>query len=800
MPPTITLLNFLWMLAFVTELAVATSSSSSYWTTVKITGTWTGAASDASGSLLMATSSLGGHVYQSVDYGSSFQAVSSIPTTDENWFGITMSQNGSIAACISNTGGGLGNMYITRNSNSNQWSEVASAPNSVFWASIDMSATGQYIIAAANVDGVVYLSSDFGSSFSAIPSAKLPDNYYNWATVSRSGQYMYAVVGGTVDVGPIYYSNDFGVSWDTTTAPELMWYAITCDFSGQYLVAVTFGDGIHFSTDFGGTWSNSSGVPSADWHGVVSSNDGHYVVAVIYGSDCSETIFVSSNFGQMFVAVVPPATDTCWWTVAVNANASIIIVGANEGYLYVSSGLPPPIPNPTSVPTSYPTSSPTRYPTSMPTGYPTLMSGFEVRQFVNSSLSSNGLSTASSTFTNIGDSAVYLTVSFADTDFGTDSWVTVYVEDASGAMVQLCPECIVPSACSDGYTVCSGCVNLLVTSYVTSSNGGTLTLYAESSSDWSAGCPVGEFSNYEMLTVLSGGHGVPTYQPSAASYGVPNIIFTLETSVPWIVTVAAGTAFSLFAGYIHIIRHRAPGSLQVISTVSVVYSLTIFGCSFASQLLFVILCFSSSSYFGYGIAWILVRSCSIICGGLCVAWCLRFGSDDNLMNWDCVAAERKVYSLLIVLCSLQPTLLRLLPWRQTATTDVTSGFPRMTAYYYSSTVHLLDTLLMDLIHISFAVRISDLTSLPKEGQLVYFLSTSLTFFIGLISFVEVMLIRYVAKKESIVAEVDRSRQWSAETGVSLKEVVTNPVTDRISRQLSLNSDFGDAAAPVTIAD
>jgi hypothetical protein len=50
----------------------------------------------------------------------------------------------------------------------------------------------------------------------------------------------------------------------------------------------------------------------------------------------------------------------------------------------------------------------------------------------------------------------------------------------------------------------------------------------------------------------------------------------------------------------------------------------------------------------------------------------------GLMNWVLIAEERNAFSLLIVLCALQPTLLRLLPWRPSVITNVTEGFPRMT--------------------------------------------------------------------------------------------------------------------------
>jgi hypothetical protein len=366
------------VVAFAISIYPDGGSAEAYsWHDMGISGTWTSSVSDVSGSLLLATSSLDKNVYQSTDYGSSFAAVSDIPSSDENWFGVAVSGNGTMAACVSNGGGGQGNIYITQDTSTNQWSEVTSVPTNYYWASIDMSASGQYIIAPANINNVVYLSSDFGDSWTVISTTQLPEKYYNWAVVSSSGQYMYTVVGGTSgNTGTIYQSKDFGVTWDTTTAPDLEWYAITCDESGKYLVAVTTGDLIYYSLDSGGTWLASSGASSNDWHSVTSSSDGVYVAAAVYGEDCSTALYVSNTFGQEFYDAVSPVADTCWWTVSMNGNGSIVVVGANTGGLYVGTGLfeslPTPGPTlPTAVPTARPSKTPTSSPSTAPTPSPT---------------------------------------------------------------------------------------------------------------------------------------------------------------------------------------------------------------------------------------------------------------------------------------------------------------------------------------------------------------------------------------------------------------------------------------------
>jgi hypothetical protein len=101
-----------------------------------------------------------------------------------------------------------------------------------------------------------YKSLDFGATWTAIQTSVTSTNQ-NWQTVSvsASGQYQVAAIDFTngdynaPNGGPIYFSSDFGGSWTQTPAPDTnVWTSISISASGQYITAVVQNGSIYVSS------------------------------------------------------------------------------------------------------------------------------------------------------------------------------------------------------------------------------------------------------------------------------------------------------------------------------------------------------------------------------------------------------------------------------------------------------------------------------------------------------------------------------------------------------------------------
>lgn len=179
----------------------------------------------------------------------------------------------------------------------------ASLPNN-FWCSIALSSSGQYIgtvsngITSFNTAGSVYISADYGSTWSAVTS--VPSSSWTFITLSYSGQHMVIVggggniPGGSTSQSYIYTSSNYGSSWTQSSAILSSWSGVASNASGAMIVALST-SGIYISSDYGQLWSLSSSSSNTQ---VASSACGQYLISsntVPLGN-----IFISSNYGAIW--------------------------------------------------------------------------------------------------------------------------------------------------------------------------------------------------------------------------------------------------------------------------------------------------------------------------------------------------------------------------------------------------------------------------------------------------------------------------------------------------------------------
>jgi len=270
--------------------------------------TWQDVAMSASGQYQTAAASFLGEasvpMYYSLDYGVTWKAsnITLISDTDNyNWLSVAVSSSGQYQTAVNsnpiqkegNNGG-----YIFRSTDYGvNWETVYSPGVEIlFWKSVAMSSSGQYQTVVCNYpknsvypldDGKIFYSTDYGVTWNQSNS---PQKVWSCVAMSSSGQYQTATISVDTSVeyptndGLIFYSKDYGVTWNQSGTPLLTnWSSVAVSASGQYQTALINGGGIYFSINYGVDY-----YPSNDhnpnliknWSSVAMSSSGQYQSAV----------------------------------------------------------------------------------------------------------------------------------------------------------------------------------------------------------------------------------------------------------------------------------------------------------------------------------------------------------------------------------------------------------------------------------------------------------------------------------------------------------------------------------------
>jgi len=157
-------------------------------------------------------------------------------------------------------------------------------------ADVEMSGDGSRIIVPTDARfGKVYLSSNFGGSFSEI-SALTYATKKSWTTVEISGDGQTLLACASQD--NIWVSRDGGSTWRESllfnNPAEKDWVAATISYDGNNIGIGRTGT-ILTSSDGGSSWESRPGAPSSRWVGMASSRDGF----IMYGNAGGARIYKS---------------------------------------------------------------------------------------------------------------------------------------------------------------------------------------------------------------------------------------------------------------------------------------------------------------------------------------------------------------------------------------------------------------------------------------------------------------------------------------------------------------------------
>ena len=168
---------------------------------------------------------------------------------------------------------------------------------------------------------------------------------HNWhaLTTSADGSRLYAASescgssacsGGIIDVGGIWTSSDYGMTWTAIASTSgRKWFSIVTNIDGSKVAAVDRGGDVYTSTDFGSTWTQRRlGGAVHNWEGIASSSDGTKLVAV--ASD--GYIFTSSDSGATW-SDKSPAGSLPFTGVSSSHNGTRLAATTWSSGLYISS-------------------------------------------------------------------------------------------------------------------------------------------------------------------------------------------------------------------------------------------------------------------------------------------------------------------------------------------------------------------------------------------------------------------------------------------------------------------------------
>jgi len=208
-----------------------TSAPNLIWTCISISST---------GQYIAASVSNADYIYVSANFGNSWTLTS---TPALNWTGVAINSTGQHIAACGSTDNFTGNyIYTNANFGIGSWTQATNVP--LDWTGIAINSTGQYIagVVPSNSNyGIIYISSNFGSTWTIKNVGSQYGNYVSQIKMSSNGQYMIAISVGQY----LFVSSDFGINWSNTSTLALNWTSITMSSSGQYIADCVNAGGIY---------------------------------------------------------------------------------------------------------------------------------------------------------------------------------------------------------------------------------------------------------------------------------------------------------------------------------------------------------------------------------------------------------------------------------------------------------------------------------------------------------------------------------------------------------------------------
>ena len=294
----------------------------------------------ASGQYMCASSFISGSyptpgiIYTSNNYGQTWTAAAG---TGYLWQHSCCSASGQYQYAVhqSSSGG------IFASTNYGQtWALISNTAFGAYFSGICCSASGQYVYAGQynSTINTTYMSSNYGQTWSALPTIS------GCATItcSASGQY---IVGAAFNTGILYYSTNYGTSWSTSSvgtnfSPN---GGLAMSASGQYTIASCANNSVYQSVIRSPSIFSSGSIilgnalstnnqPQIGYTQVGIGSTTNY--ASIGFASKINTICWTAN-GNVGIGTTAPISQlTIWNQTAVNTSANLTLVGYSTSPAY----------------------------------------------------------------------------------------------------------------------------------------------------------------------------------------------------------------------------------------------------------------------------------------------------------------------------------------------------------------------------------------------------------------------------------------------------------------------------------
>ena len=156
---------------------------------------------------------------------------------------------------------------------------------------ISSSAQYQLITVDSSSTAGAYLSSNFGSNWSIISTSSIPaSTVYSTCSMSASGQYQ--LIGNSTTT--LYTSSNYGSTWTSTTLSGNI-LSSSISSSGQYQLVGTSSN-LYLSNNYGSSFTS---INSGNYVSVSISGSGEYL-GVIQKNTSYYNVYLSSDYGKSF--------------------------------------------------------------------------------------------------------------------------------------------------------------------------------------------------------------------------------------------------------------------------------------------------------------------------------------------------------------------------------------------------------------------------------------------------------------------------------------------------------------------
>ena len=291
-----------------------------------------------------------GYLYTFTDSGATFVERQASGST-QAWNGVSISSDGTYMLAAINPGA----LWLSADSGVT-WTKLTGAGVRYWFGKTAMNSTGTRLAASESNSvnssiGSIWTSTQTTTTMTSAMGT-VPTQMYglaaNWHRMccSDSGQYIAAVQFQNAAAsagGYIYVSNDYGATWTapaTVNTATRSWNGISMSSNGQYMLASASNNiQLYRSADYGVTWTATGPAANATayWWGTTVSSTGQYMIAGWFTNSSSFAIYLSNDYGLIFTSVLTNTTSVNQYTVgSMSYDGTYMLCGTNTGGLYRS--------------------------------------------------------------------------------------------------------------------------------------------------------------------------------------------------------------------------------------------------------------------------------------------------------------------------------------------------------------------------------------------------------------------------------------------------------------------------------